>query len=50
LAQINESNVVLHEEEFPIKEELKAFFPNLLANGMKYFELKQQDDEIVAAQ
>ena len=42
--------MVLHEEEFPIKEELKTFFPNLLANGMKYFELKQQDDEIVSHQ
>jgi len=46
LAQITESNVILHEEDFPIKDELKEFFPNLLANGMKYFELKQQEDEI----
>lgn len=40
LAQINESNVVLKEEDLPIKDELKDLFPNLLADGMKYFELQ----------
>lgn len=37
LAQITESNVVLHEEEYPIDEGVKKLFPTLLTNGMKYF-------------
>ena len=50
LAQITESNVVLHEEEYPIDEGVQKLFPTLLTNGMKYFELKQQDDVIVSHQ
>lgn len=46
MAQIAESNVILHEEEFPIDEGVKRLFPTLLADGMKYFELRQQDDVI----
>ena len=48
LAQITESNVVLHEEQYPIDEGVQKLFPTLLTNGMKYFELKQQDDVIVS--
>jgi hypothetical protein len=48
LAKVTESNVVLHEEEYPIDDGVKAMFPTLLTHGMRYFELREQDDVIVS--
>ena len=44
LAKIDKSKISLTEGEFPIDENLGPIFPTLLDGGMKYFEMKLDDN------
>lgn len=44
LANLHSEKLVLHEEDFPIPENLTPLFPTLIGSGMKYFEFRNKAD------